>query len=68
MNFDKGFLLGLGFNFAFDRFQMMMVQEIGLCWHCYTKTHFIEIGFGMFLCSEECVRTKWRQYIGSINS
>jgi len=56
------------FDFSFGQFTIMKTKESHRCASCYTKTNFIEMGFNEYLCSEICVRARWRKHVGSIYS
>ena len=38
------------------------------CWHCREFTHWIDINFEAYLCSEECERAKWQEFKEAFNA
>jgi len=36
------------------------------CWHCGEETHWIDGNFEAHLCSEECERAKWDEYLKAL--
>jgi len=67
MTFDEADVY-FDFDFSFENFVIMKTKESHCCTSCYKKTNFIEMRFNEYLCSEECVRARWRKHVGSIYS
>lgn len=36
----------------------------GRCWNCGRLTHYIDVDFEAFLCSNRCNRQKWNELAG----
>jgi hypothetical protein len=46
----------------FNGTELVDAYSIGHCWHCGDSTHWFDINFGAYLCSEECAEAKWGEY------
>jgi len=46
---------------------LMYSDTIGECWNCKAFTHFVDIDFMAYLCSEECLKKKTTEYIAAVN-
>ena len=46
-------------------YDMVFASSESPCWHCGEMTGWIEINFEAYLCSTECVDTKWAEFISA---
>jgi len=38
-------------------------NKLAPCWHCKELTFWVDGNFQAYLCSEECQRAKWEEFI-----
>lgn len=46
----------------FEGSLMVRLDADEACWHCGRRTHWVDMNFMAYLCSEECDRAKWKEY------
>ncbi len=57
-----GVYLGQRIRFEGDEY-LRHTGGPGLCWHCGHPTPWLSISFEAHICSEECGRAKWDEYL-----
>ena len=40
----------------------------GQCWHCGKATHYVDLAFEAYLCSQECYDAKWEEFMEAYNN
>jgi hypothetical protein len=53
---------------TFEGSALIRCDEPDKCWHCGDLTSWVDMYFETHLCSEECERAKWTEYIGAFNA
>lgn len=39
---------------------LMRMNSSGTCWKCKSRTEWLDVGFGAYMCSEECRSGAWK--------
>lgn len=54
-------------DIEFEGSSIWKYGEPNPCWNCGELTSWIDLNFEAYLCSEECERQKWAEFIRDFN-
>lgn len=57
----------LNHSIDFEGSELIKTDEEQPCWNCNELTKWADINFQAYLCSEECERIKWQEFIEAYN-